>query len=69
MNYISDLDQALARIQEQDELIEHLQDLIFELEQNVLAAQDQNHYYKLACSYRDKYFELLKSTNDTGISK
>lgn len=39
---------------------EHLDDLVYELEQNLLAAQDQNHYFLLLGEYRDKNFELEK---------
>jgi hypothetical protein len=42
----------------QQERIDHLNDLLFELEQNLLCAQDQNHYFKLMCKYRDKLHEL-----------
>lgn len=46
---------------ERDELrgrLEHAEDISKELEQNLFAAQDQNHYYKLLCEFRDKNVEL-----------
>lgn len=33
--------------------IEKRDDLLDELEQNLIVAQDQNHYYNLMCKYRD----------------
>lgn len=65
MNNLSEEEQLKARIKEVDELvdilngqIEKLTDINYELEQNMLAAQDQNHYYKLLCEFRDKNFSL-----------
>jgi len=41
----------------QDEL-DHANDIVFELEQNLLAAQDQNHYFVLMGQYRDELYAL-----------
>ena len=46
---------SLEELKEQNE---HLKDLLFELEENLKAAEDQNHYFKLMQEYRDKYFKI-----------
>lgn len=38
---------------------ERLSEIIFELEENLKAAQDQNHYFVLCGEWRDKYYQLL----------
>lgn len=58
MNPELDLEQALETIKELEEQLEHLNDLNYELEQNLFAAQDQNHYFVLLGEYRDKNFLL-----------
>lgn len=50
--------------EEYDEKVEHLNDLIFELGENLKCAQDQNHYFKLMCEYRDKLHEQEKMTEE-----
>lgn len=47
------------------ERIEHLEDLLYELGQNLLAAQDQNHYFVLLGEFRDKNFELEKKLKES----
>jgi hypothetical protein len=44
--------------------VEHLNDLIHELEQNLLASEDQNHYFKLMGQYRDKAYKIEKKYAD-----
>jgi hypothetical protein len=46
------------------EKINHLKDINFELEQNLLCAQDQNHYFKLMCEYRDKLHDAEKKIQE-----
>jgi hypothetical protein len=46
------------------EKINHLKDINFELEQNLLCAQDQNHYFKLMCEYRDKLHDAEKKIEE-----
>jgi TolA-binding protein len=70
MNNLGEIEQCEARIKELDELvellngqIEKLTDINYELEQNMLAAQDQNHYYKLLCEFRDKNHSLQQENS------
>lgn len=49
-----------SRLRDLQDKLEHANDLIFELGENLKAAQDQNHYFQLASDYRDKYYELEK---------
>jgi hypothetical protein len=49
--------------------IDHLKDINFELSQNLLCAQDQNHYFKLMCEYRDKLHDAEKKIEELQKSK
>jgi hypothetical protein len=51
------------------EQINHLKDINFELEQNLLCAQDQNYYFKLMCEYRDNLHEAEKKIQELQKNK
>ena len=48
----------------QQEKIDHLNDLTYELEQNLLCAEDQNHYFQLMGEYRDKMYDIEKDMKE-----
>ena len=48
----------IAGARSRDEEIEHRDDIIFELEENLKCAEDQNHYFDLMCKYRDEVEQL-----------
>lgn len=56
-----------ARKRSQDEYekinleMDHLKDVSYELEQNLLCAEDQNHYFKLMNDYKDKFYNSEKT--------
>jgi hypothetical protein len=42
------------------EKYDHLNDITYELEQNLLAAEDQNHYFRLMSQFRDENYDLRR---------
>ena len=52
------------RYESAEQEIEHLNELIFELGENLKAAQDQNHYFVLMGEYRDKAYTYEKAANE-----
>jgi hypothetical protein len=52
------------RIKELEEQLEHNEDICYELEQNLLCAEDQNHYFQLMGEYRDKHYESERKIED-----
>lgn len=57
----------LAGVRHRQDEIDQADDLRYEIEQNMLAAQDQNHYYKLMCEFRDKNFALEAELNEVEL--
>lgn len=61
------VEQLLTQTEQLTEENEKLRDIQYELEQNLLAAEDQNHYFKLMSQYKDKVHKLeqeLQKTKD-----